>query len=1050
MVIRHTKLVLGALLIVFILASCKSSGAKTSVNIPKNVDPKYAANLQSALNEAGENAPELLKVLTTLKGEELAGASFLISTMPFPDLISIKADYLLEHIHYAYLIKHKYPWMKDMPEDTFLAYVLPYRMAEEPITAHRKYFYEQLDPLVRDCETMLEAAYQVNLWLGGERKDAPAGYAKQRVHFEPSEGRDKSPFATLLSSQGRCEEMMIIFMAATRAVGIPSRSVYTPYWPKCDNNHAWTEIWSGDKWFSMGSCEPSLQSAMAATAGRAWFTEFSATGAAIYCARFGQPEDKSTIYKASKKDSILNVLSNYSLTCKLDITVLDSDGQPVSGTPVNLSVVNWAVFQKVAMQKTDAQGKATLTTGIGQYMLSAGNNGQLDWQIISTKQGTLPVTMTLSAKGFPSGYYTLRFPETHAAYVAFNPAAANARPDPEVPERYKKINANHCPIAPPETYYCQEFKIEEHPDVNELIMSSPLSGNIISALKRSGGNWTEIAAAMKEATKEQKEDMFWLVAQMNLVDSIETNQAILLEHVKYSQSARSQMPVKVTDDIYHSYVLSPRMPYMHIYQWRKDLYDLLMPVVNKGGKPATITEAALRINRWIEQNIKIADSTSGRFFCSPNPADVFKSRRALKGGPVVSTVAALRAVGIPANIKSNWVEFYDGANWMPLYPMDSQNLGKTELNEDTKKQYVKKGGARIITTRNGFEYQPSDPNYGISRFSDGGWDGLEEELNVSNGWMTAAPGEYLLTAASRNANGDVLIYAQPITITSEKGIEVTVPLDLPVEMLSASERSVRELKTLPDFTLKDKAGQAHSFKEALKDNNILLVFFTLESEPSLRMLPLIQSTINQAKSAGVEIWPVLIDEKGENDERISGISLPILLDKDMAVAKQFIPDVAAKKKEIMPSVLLINKAGQIILWKEGYNLAINSILADSFTALLGGKSETTTLESLQKQVKFQETDLAGLEYIQKGLENLEGGNYAQAVEYYRKAVDCFPNISGLWYNYACALSRNNNIDDAFTALKKAIEFGMTGLDWAKKDPDLENLRRDKRFKELIP
>ena len=109
MVIRHTKLVLGALLIVFILASCKSSGAKTSVNIPKNVDPKYAANLQSALNEAGENAPELLKVLTTLKGEELAGASFLISTMPFPDLISIKADYLLEHIHYAYLIKHKYP-----------------------------------------------------------------------------------------------------------------------------------------------------------------------------------------------------------------------------------------------------------------------------------------------------------------------------------------------------------------------------------------------------------------------------------------------------------------------------------------------------------------------------------------------------------------------------------------------------------------------------------------------------------------------------------------------------------------------------------------------------------------------------------------------------------------------------------------------------------------------------------------------------------------------------------------------------------------------------
>ncbi|MBI5779484.1 MAG: redoxin domain-containing protein [Planctomycetes bacterium] len=1050
MVIRHTKLVLGALLVVFMLSSCKSSGSKPYADISKYAPAKYVANVQSALNEAGENAPELLKVLTTLKGEELEGAAFLISTMPFPDLISIKADYLLEHIHYAYLIKHKYHWMKDMPEDTFLAYVLPYRMAEEPITAHRKYFYDQLDPLVKDCETMLEAAYQVNLWLGGERKDTQAGYAKQRVHFEPSEARDKSPFATLLSSQGRCEEMMIIFMAATRAVGIPSRSVYTPYWPKCDNNHAWTEIWAGDKWFSMGSCEPSIQSAMAATAGRAWFTEFSATGAAIYCARFGQPEDKSTIYRASKKDSILNVLSNYSLTCKLDVTVLAADGQPASGTPVTLSVVNWAVFRKVALQKTDAQGKASITTGVGQYMLSAGNTGQLDWQIISTISGTLPVTMTLSNKSGPSGYYTLRFPDTHAAYVAFNPAAANAGPDPEVPAKYKKINSDHCPIAPPEAYYCAEFKIEEHPDVNELIMSSPLSGNIISVLKRSGGNWTEIVAAMNEASKEQKEDLFWLVAQMNLVDSIETNKTILLEHVKYAQLARSQMPVKVTDDIYHSYVLSPRMPYMHIYQWRKDLYDLLMPVVYQGKKPLTITEAALRINQWIEQNIKIADSASGRFFCSPNPADVFKSRRALKGGPVMSTIAALRSVGIPANIKSDWVEFYDGANWLPLYPMDSKNLGKTELNEDTKKQYVKKGGVRIITTKNGFEYQTSEMNCGISRFSDGGWDFLEEELNVSNGWLTAAPGEYLLTAANRNANGDVLIYARPITIASEKGIEVTVPLDLPMDMLSSGERVVRELKTRPDFTLTDKAGQTHNLQSALKNNNILLVFFTLESEPSLRMLPLIQSTINQAKSAGVEIWTVLVDEKGENDERLNGVSLPMLLDKDMAAAKQFIPDVATKKKELMPSVLLINKAGAVILWKEGYNLAINSILADSFTALLGGKSDITTLESLQSQVKFQETDLAGLEYIQKGLEALEGGNYAQAVEYYQKAVACFPNISGLWYNYACALSRNNNIDEAFMALKKAIEFGMTGLDWAKKDPDLENLRRDKRFNELIP
>jgi len=1129
--LRRISLI-SAIITTLLIASCAT--APGTVKLARQIPAKYLESVQSSLNEAGENAPELIKVLNTLNGEELEWACFIIGTMPFPDLISIKANYLLEHIRYTKMAKDKYKWMAQIPEDVFLAYVLPYRMAEEPIMEHpvrseqhpantlmqndsslnadarlnnqkdgqasngtsRKYFFEQLDPLVSALAdttssdtvtaghsdphpaeagrpTMFEVSYQVNLWLGGERKNQ-----KQRVHFEPSEGRDKSPFATLLGSQGRCEEMMIIFMAAVRAVGIPARSVSTPYWAKCDNNHAWTEIYAENKWYPLGSCEPSIQNAMAETAGKAWFTETAATAAAIYAVQFGQPLDKTSIYRGGKKDTIINVLPNYSLVCQLDVTVLGPDSKPVSNAPVALSVVNWSVFRKVGLQKTDANGKAFFTAGIGQYMLSASNNSSdlIAWQIISTTPVTLPITLTLSTYNPPSGYYTLRFPDTHTAYVAFNPEAAKAQGEIEVPEKYKKINAEHCPAAPIETYSYNEFKPTEHPEVMELIDYSPLSTQIISVLKLSGGNWVEIAGAIQETAarlgtdpvpperdlgqsrrpQAEFEDMLWLISTLNLVDSVEMTKEILLEHVKYAQLARKQLPSDpykplsnggiISDEIYRSYVLSPRMPNLHIYQWRKDLYDMFMPVV-AGSK--TITEMALRINKWIETNIKIVETSSGRFFVSPNPAAVFKSKRSTTGGPIMSTVAALRSVGIPANVKESWVEFYDGAEWQPLYPMDSKNLCKKTTNEAVQQEYVKKGGVKITTTKNGLPFSTNEQNCGISRFTDGGWEVLEQELGTSQGLVSVTPGKYLLTASARNANGDVLIYARPITVTSDKGIDVTIPLDLPMEMLSTDERVVRKLTPVPDFTLTDKTGQTHNLKQALASSNVLMVFFTVESEPSIRMLPLIQAMAEKAKAAGVEIWTVLTDEKGEGDERINAISLPMLLDKDMTVTKQFIPfDVLPKKKDFMPSILLIKQNGEIMLWKEGYNLAINELLEDAFNTL-SGRESAITLETLNKAVQIKEIDISGIEYNQKAEEYLLSGNYPKAVEFYSKAVTCFPDSSGIWYNYACALSRNNNIDEALNAIKKAIEFGYTNLDWIKKDPDLENLRKDERFKEIV-
>ncbi|HEC70122.1 MAG TPA: tetratricopeptide repeat protein [Candidatus Omnitrophica bacterium] len=53
------------------------------------------------------------------------------------------------------------------------------------------------------------------------------------------------------------------------------------------------------------------------------------------------------------------------------------------------------------------------------------------------------------------------------------------------------------------------------------------------------------------------------------------------------------------------------------------------------------------------------------------------------------------------------------------------------------------------------------------------------------------------------------------------------------------------------------------------------------------------------------------------------------------------------------------------------------------------------------------------------------------------------------YNLACSYSLLGDTTKALEALKKAIVLGYDDFSYLKKDKDLENLRKDKRFWELM-
>ena len=54
-----------------------------------------------------------------------------------------------------------------------------------------------------------------------------------------------------------------------------------------------------------------------------------------------------------------------------------------------------------------------------------------------------------------------------------------------------------------------------------------------------------------------------------------------------------------------------------------------------------------------------------------------------------------------------------------------------------------------------------------------------------------------------------------------------------------------------------------------------------------------------------------------------------------------------------------------------------------------------------------------------------------------------------WYNLACSYSLLKRVDEACEALRRALELGYGDLAHLQKDPDLVNVRRSPKYRQLL-
>lgn len=246
----------------------------------KRYDPAKDSTLKEVIATSSRSA-ELETLMTETPMEQQREMAFLIKNMPDFDRETMDLALLKENVEYAHMVRERYTWAKQLPEDVYLYDVLPYHVVDEVRDSWRKELYEMFAPAVDSCNTMYDAICAVNANIP---RLTGVDYNTKR------EKTNQSPRESMRQGMASCTGLAILLVDAYRAVGIPARFAGTASWHDNRGNHSWTEVWLDDKWRVTEYYFPSKLDHL-------WFMPDASKADAnnrtyaIYATRFGKADD---------------------------------------------------------------------------------------------------------------------------------------------------------------------------------------------------------------------------------------------------------------------------------------------------------------------------------------------------------------------------------------------------------------------------------------------------------------------------------------------------------------------------------------------------------------------------------------------------------------------------------------------------------------------------------------------------------------------------------------------------------------------------------------
>jgi hypothetical protein len=826
---------------------------------------------------AGENAPELVDLLETAAPDTLPYYEFLLKNSSASDLAILTADYLKQNVHYA-LLSRTLKYAKSYDDQIFNHFVLPHRMSQEPLEEWRPEFYKELLPMIEDYEHIEEAAIIINIWC------------LEQMTYKPTHGRDQSAFTSIKRGFGRCEEMMIIYMCAARALGIPVRSCSAPYWNFTDSNHAWIEVWTPTGWKYLGEPASSLS--------KTWFTSTTQRATLITANAFGNYHHHNTI---KQKDNVTTLCSIefYTESYKCRITIIDENNEPVADALVMPMAVSFGGIWQMTSLITDENGSCSIPLGKGSTLLMAGKDSLAAWQMLTNLDGDdRDIVLTLTQNRQIDEEFLFLFPlpgsnpldneEPTFFDEKFDLMRENAdlkrktRLDSrkQTAEFARLYDAVYQKKPPDDEYFAERKSFLDKAD--ELADNTPHFLQVLNK-QDSAKNWI----------------IMEMIKTWDIKDLCELPDSTAIADICDIFSA-NRYRFAASDSLFSAGCIARTWRSASPVQnaWQKKFYQYILPYFADEAETTFYN-----LNNWIELSTEIEEDFPWNYYSSPlTPPEILNLQIIPEFYRTKLLNSALKLAGVPVRWQGQ-LEYHNGLEWLAATSTATENTPESELKEFSL--VITVDGENVLAEPYG--------NFLIASLENDGYlyptwfDGENDSLAYKGKYRKTANEVIHIQVAIRNGNGDARVIIKPILDDDQ---QIAIDILTPREYLDIS------LDWKPDVleNIIDITGS-----QPFEGKKIIMIRSKDDSEPQNHTTRFLSEKIDKFAELNARLY-IYSENRSirdlQNDERLQTAYL--------LRGKPILSDIIAA--ENYPALFILDENNALIFSTTGYNMGIADLI----------------------------------------------------------------------------------------------------------------------------
>ena len=818
----------------------------------------------------GKSGVETARFIRELPEVERICMEFCYTFMPVQDFVSYPFQLIDIHVKHAVMLLNTVPWLKNIPEDIFLNFVLFYRVNNEFIEDYKNRFFEELWPRVRD-KSDRDAILEVNYWC------------YEKATYKESDDRTASPLTVIRRTYGRCGEESTLLVSALRSVGLPARQCYTPRWAHCDDNHAWVEAYSNGKWHYLGACEPEP------VLDKGWFTAAASKAMLIHSKVFNSDMKGELIADRTPVFCMINNLKTYAKTTCLNVFVR-KDNRPFAGAVVRCEIVNYSELYPLLTAETDDNGFASFVLGKGDIILHVHDgNHFLMKKVDLRRQSEITVDFDEAVENKPGNFDFELIPP---AEDLSNPVEISR----ETAEMHEK-RLEHCNRVRLQT----EMSFAENPALKNLKLDSDWDKSLVKQyLTDAKGNFDEIIDFL-QCDSFTTADKAAILNTLREKDFVDITSETLKEYLEASLPYKGLFP----EDVYIHSVLAPRIENEMILPQRKQLkafFDRFSEPIRSASQLWDYLRKAVILQDEYGYDSLVCDAKNilSTGICDSHSLDIL-------------FVSAARSLGIPARINSSTgrKEFYDGEKYCGI-------------GEDSKP--VDRNNSRLIIRNQ----SGKDLNYfsqiSIGKFSAGVYHSLVYwNQTIGEIWeLPVEAGEYRVITTVRQIDGSVKCKVYFISVP--KNQSVVLPVDL------AKEDILGKLKyaKIENVPLMSESGENTDLYSELREDYTILAFADPGKEPTEHLFNEWIRLAEKYRSPDLGVMIVLDDRRGLQNPTLQKVlqAIPgtrVLIMDNPRYLKEFhlLMGVGDERK---PFVLVINNHREGLYAFSNYNVGTGQTL----------------------------------------------------------------------------------------------------------------------------